>query len=107
MKTSQRSVTKADKILWDLMATIIGCIACRKDGNFNPEVSIHHVHGRTAPGCHKKVLPLCGPHHQQDDTDKMGRIAVHPWKSQWEAKYGNQDDLIEEVYLLIGIKYAP
>lgn len=36
-----------------------------------------------------KVLPLCGPHHQ---TGGEG-VAIHPFKRQWETKYGKQDAL--------------
>lgn len=35
------------------------------------------------------VLPLCGPHHQ---TGGEG-VAIHPFKRQWEAKFGKQADL--------------
>ncbi|EFB4456253.1 hypothetical protein C0W78_004860, partial [Escherichia coli] len=33
-------------------------------GVISNEVSLHHIAGRTAPGCHKKQLPLCRWHHQ-------------------------------------------
>ena len=35
------------------------CIACYMHGVISNEVSLHHIAGRTAPGCHKKQLPLC------------------------------------------------
>lgn len=101
LKTKQRARTEKEKAYHDRLAAL-GCIACMKDGHFNPHVSIHHVHGRTAPGCHMQVLPLCGPHHQDDGT----ALAVHPWKTRWEARYGNQDDLIIEVQKILGIKNA-
>jgi hypothetical protein len=104
LKTRQRAVKPEEKALWDRLANEIGCIACVKDGRFNDYVSIHHVHGRTAPDCHKKVLALCAGHHQDNGS---GLIAVHPWKARFEARYGNQDDLIAESYKLIGLTYAP
>jgi len=84
--------TKADKQLWTRLADL-GCIACRKDGVFQPLVSIHHIEGRTKPGAHRMVLPLCAGHHQ-DQGD--GRIAVHPWKARFEKRYGRQIDLLSE-----------
>lgn len=93
--------TKADKQLWDALAGL-GCIACHKDGRNNPLVSIHHIDGRTKPGAHGRVLPLCGQHHQHDDTDPAGRIGVHPYKARFEAKYGRQADLLNECMGLIG-----
>lgn len=79
------------------------CICCRIEGRFNPVVSIHHCNGRTKPGCHRDVLPLCGPHHQKIEP---GVLAVHGDKRAWEARYGKQIDLVvllmAEVGSLIG-----
>jgi hypothetical protein len=83
--------TKAEKSLWDQMASF-GCIACHLDGIHNTHVSIHHIDGRTKPGAHKKVLPLCGPHHQTGGTEAP---AIHPWKARFEKKYGKQIDLLK------------
>jgi hypothetical protein len=96
MKSRQRAPTKAEKELWSRMAAL-GCIACRLDGRINTYVSIHHLDGRTKPGCHLKVLPLCGPHHQDDGT----AIAVHPWKARFESRYGRQEELLQMVMEMI------
>ena len=93
MKTRQLAVTAAEKVLWSQLAAL-GCVACMKDGHFNTHVSIHHIDGRTKPGCHQLVLPLCAQHHQQDDSDAAGRIAVHPWANRFEARYGPQMALL-------------
>jgi hypothetical protein len=87
--------TRADREHWDRIASL-GCIACRLDGNHAPEVSIHHVDGRTKPGAHRLVLPLCAGHHQ-DGTGIPGLIAVHPYKARFEARYGKQSKLVEMV----------
>ncbi len=100
LKSKQRSVSDAEKALWSRLAEM-GCIACMKDGIYNPHVSIHHVDGRTKPGCHLLVLPLCGPHHQDDGS---GAVAVHPWKARFEKLYGQQLDLVAECMALIGEK---
>jgi len=86
------SPTAKERRLHDKMAAI-GCCACRLDGNHNPVVSIHHIDGRTKPGAHERVLPLCAGHHQ-DGTGMPGLIAVHPWKKRFELKYGSQMDLL-------------
>lgn len=80
----------------------LGCISCRQEGNYNPWVSIHHAHGRTKPGCHMWVLPLCEPHHQDNGT----AIARHPYKRRWEAKYGNEDDLIRAMWTELGVEFT-
>lgn len=79
----------------------LGCISCRQEGHYNPHVSIHHAHGRTKPGCHWWVLPLCEPHHQDNGT----AVARHPWKRRWEAKYGNEDDLIRQQWADLGVEF--
>lgn len=95
-----RAVTAVQKRFHDLLVRHIGCVACRAHGVFNDHASIHHIDGRTKPGAHWLVLPLCGPHHQDDGR---GAIAIHPWKGQFVAQYGRERDLLREcVELLLG-----
>jgi hypothetical protein len=98
MKGASR--TKAEKEYQDRIASV-GCICCLQDGIYTPHVSIHHIDGRTKPGAHYKVLSLCGPHHQQDDTS--GVIAVHPNKARFQREYGSQYELLEQAKQIAGI----
>jgi len=77
------------------------CIACQKDGWTNHVISLHHIDGRTKPGAHFLVLPLCGAHHQQDDTDPRGRISLHGRKKSFQARYGTERELLTECLDLI------
>ena len=86
--------TKAEREFHNKLANF-GCVACLKDGFYNSWVSIHHIDGRTKPGAHMLVLPLCGPHHQDSGDPRF--IAVHPWKARFEEKYGKQMDLLAEI----------
>ncbi len=97
LKTKQRAVSPLEKAMWDKLAAL-GCVACLKDGHYNPHVSIHHVDGRTKPGCHLLVLPLCSGHHQDNGE---GLIAVHPWKARFEQRYGAQLDLVAECMTML------
>lgn len=94
--------TKAEKALWTLLADRVGCIACRVDGTLNYRVSIHHIDGRTKPGAHQKVLPLCAGHHQDGTDNDKSKIAVHPWKRRFEARYGTQEELRLKCIELLG-----
>jgi hypothetical protein len=94
MKSKQRAVTSAEKELWDQLAAL-GCVACLREGVFEPDVSIHHCDGRTKPGCHLQVLALCASHHQDGTGKNPHYIAVHPWKARFEQKFGTQESLIE------------
>lgn len=99
-----RNPTVAERHFHDRIASL-GCIACRLDGVTNSQVSIHHIDGRTKPGAHMRVLPLCGGHHQ-DGTGAPGMIAVHPWKARFEARYGRQEDLLKQCLELLGERDA-
>lgn len=88
-----RTPTAEEKRFHSMLAAL-GCIACHLDGHHNPVVSIHHIDGRTKPGAHLRVLPLCAGHHQ-DGTGAPGLVAVHPWKSRFEARYGSQHELLD------------
>ena len=101
LKSKERTVTAAEKLLWTRLAAL-GCVACAKDGNFNTHVSIHHVDGRTKPGCHQLVLPLCAGHHQDGTGEDKALIAVHPWKARFEARYGSQAELMAECAQALG-----
>lgn len=79
------------------------CIACEKDGYHNDYISLHHVDGRVKHGAHFQVLPLCGPHHQHDDTDQLKRIGIHPYKARFETLYGTSDQLVNEIKIKTGI----
>lgn len=80
------------------------CIACRKDGWTNHAISLHHIDGRTKPGAHFLVLPLCAPHHQPDDTDPRGRISLHGRKATFQARYGTERELLAECIEIIEIE---
>ncbi|MFY2843593.1 Ref family recombination enhancement nuclease [Achromobacter ruhlandii] len=88
-----RNPTAEQKRFWDMLSQRIGCVACAMDGNFNDYTAVHHVDGRTKSMAHWQVLPLCAGHHQ-DGTGAKGLIAVHPWKTQFEDRYGKQMDLL-------------
>ncbi|MCR3806645.1 Ref family recombination enhancement nuclease [Pseudomonas aeruginosa] len=94
--------TSAELGLHDRIAQL-GCICCRIEGRFNPVVSIHHCKGRTKPGCHRDVLPLCGPHHQKIEP---GVLAIHGDKPSWESRYGKQIDLVVQLMAEIGEPYT-
>lgn len=91
-----RNPTAAQARYHTLLVERIGCVACHHDrGGYqrNHEATIHHVDGRTKQDAHWLVLPLCAGHHQ-DGYGAPGRLAVHPFKARFEARYGRQDELI-------------
>lgn len=94
LKRKQRAVTADEAAYWDRLANEVGCIACRVAGlPTSNHVSIHHIDGRTKPGCHMNVLPLCAGHHQQGTGNDKSLVAVHPNKARFEDLYGTQAEL--------------
>ena len=83
-----------------MLVAEIGCIASYKDGFFDGMCSIHHIDGRVKPNAHWLVLPLSAGNHQ-DGTGAPRRIAVHPWKTRFETKYGKQIDLLRECIVIL------
>jgi hypothetical protein len=86
----------ADEARFMSSIVALGCVACRHDGWHNPDVSVHHIDGRTKPGAHLLVLPLCAGHHQDGTGTNPTLIAVHPYKARFEARYGAQRALLAE-----------
>lgn len=97
-----RTPTVAEQAFMDRIGSL-GCIACLLDGRVNPWISIHHIDGRTKPGAHFLTLPLCAPHHKQDDTDPLHRLSVHDHKKSFVAKYGTELELLELAKAKLGI----
>jgi hypothetical protein len=96
-----KAPSKAEKGYHDRLASVVGCIACRKDGRVNHHVSIHHIDGRTKPDAHWLVLPLCAPHHQGTGGNA---IAVHINKFRFEQQYGSQLELLRHCAEILAAK---
>lgn len=78
----------------------LGCIICRNVYRQHTPVeytAIHHIDGKTKPGVHFLVLPLCGGHHQ---TGGEG-VALHHNKARWVKEFGTEEELLTEVRALL------
>lgn len=83
----------------------IGCIVCIEQyGGYRP-AAIHHCDGKTAPGAHMNVLPLCFDHHQGGAGEGMF-ISRHPWKARFEAAYGTEAELKQRVESKLGEQHG-
>ena len=71
----------------------LGCCVCRRVLGVHSPAAIHHTDGKTKPGAHMRVLPLCGIHHQ---TGGYG-VALHAGRVEWERRYGTAAELLEWV----------
>lgn len=96
-----RAPTAAEQRFMD-QAGAQPCMACEIDGWRNHVVSLHHIDGRTKPGAHFQLLPLCPPHHQQDDSDPLQRPSVHGRKATFTARYGTERELLAILHARLG-----
>lgn len=68
----------------------LGCCVCRRELGVHSPAAIHHTDGKTKPGAHYRVLPICSVHHQ---TGGYG-VAIHAGRVEWERRHGTQAELL-------------
>ena len=93
--------TKEEKVFIDRICQI-GCIVCRNNGYHTPFVTPHHINGRTKPGAHKEVIPLCSMHHQVGSADKHWVSRHADGKAAFEKAYGKEEDLLKQCLEIMG-----
>ena len=78
----------------------LGCIVCRNLGFFETPATIHHIRAGQGMGqraSHNEVIPLCPGHHQHGGHG----VAIHAGQKIFEAKYGTEEQLLEQVRELL------
>jgi hypothetical protein len=102
-----RSPTAEEKRYLSAVADL-GCIVCHLHYGQTTPAEIHHIDGKTKPGAHFQVLPLCWLHHRSGRDDFVGasRHSVHArgGKRAFEARYGTEAELLEKVQELLSAK---
>lgn len=110
--TKGRAPTADERRVMDALGRL-PCIACLMNGQRTELISLHHIDGRTKPGAHFWVIPLCAYHHQHAAPLEI-RIA-YPWlvpvhaagsiggRKEFEDRNGTQQELLTESYRLAGI----
>ncbi len=78
----------------------LGCIVCQGEGVDSP-AEIHHLLSGSRRIGEDSVLGLCQIHHRgQVNTPEM--VSRHPWRREFEARYGTEAELLEKTQQLIG-----
>lgn len=92
-RKGKRAPTVAERAWMDAI-TNLGCIACLIEGRERVPGAVHHIlRGGHRIG-HLHTICLCDPGHHQGGQP-MGLISRHPWKAQFEARYGTEAELLE------------
>lgn len=100
-RKGKRAPTKAERAWMDAISAL-GCIACLIDGRERVPGAVHHIlRGGHRIG-HLHTICLCDPGHHQNGQP-MGLISRHPWKAQFEARYGTEVELLELTKKIVGV----
>ena len=93
------SPTKEESAWMDSISRL-GCIVCLLQGHPGTPAEVHHMLSGGRRIGHLWTLPLCCPgHHRYGDGVK--KISRHNWKSQFEAAYGTESELLKRTQRLV------
>jgi hypothetical protein len=91
--------TKHEEKHMDSVAKL-GCLICRKEGNYFSPCELHHIRDVTLVGMgqragHNQIIPLCVSHH------RIGKESFHENSKGFSKKWGSQRSLLKEVLELL------
>lgn len=86
--------TKREK--WFQALQDLGCIVCLNELGVKSEPDIHHIlkNGGRVDDFH--TIPLCPTHHRFGVNNDFA-VSRHPWKKEFEKRYGTEWELYEQV----------
>jgi len=94
------SKTKAQKDLQDRIRRL-GCIVCLGQG-VHSECDLHHLLRGSRRINEDSVIGLCPMHHRSGlNTQEV--VSRHPWRREFEARYGTEDELLQKTRMLCGV----
>ena len=81
---------------WFQTLTEMGCIVCLNEMGVKSPPDIHHIlkNGQRVDDFH--TIPLCPSHHRLGANNEEC-VSRHPWKKEFEKRYGTEWELFEQV----------
>ena len=78
----------------------MGCIVCLNNLDVRSDPDIHHIlhAGRRIDDFH--TIPLCPSHHRSGIKNDIA-VSRHPWKKEFEKRYGTETELLEQVRKMV------
>lgn len=71
----------------------LGCIVCFKFRFCFTPADAHHLLSGGRQISNRHVIPLCVPHHRSGlNTEEV--VSRHPWRREFEARYGTEQELL-------------
>lgn len=92
-------MTKEQKA-FQALARDLGCIVCKGEGVDSP-AEIHHILSGSRRLGEDYVLGLCQIHHR-GQINTVQAVSRHPWRREFEARYGTEMELLEKTRELCG-----
>lgn len=78
----------------------LGCIVCRNEGRGYVPCHVHHLlQGGRRIG-HLSTIGLCPTHHN-DGVRNAQATSRHPWKRDFEKRYGTEHELLKATMKMI------
>ena len=80
----------------------LGCVVCLVEGLGKSPAEPHHLllkSGRRMG--HMFTIPLCPLHHRSGRNDEKC-VSRHPYRDQFERRYGTEASLLERTRELVG-----
>ena len=77
-----------------------GCIVCVTEGRGKTPSDMHHIlkNGRRVDDFH--TIPLCF-HHHRSGINTPDVVSRHPWRREFERRYGTEWDLYQKLKELL------
>lgn len=84
-----------NKQRWFQCLQEMGCIVCLREWDIRSDPDIHHIirNNRRIDDFH--TIPLCPSHHRHGINNQIA-VSRHPWKKEFERRYGTEWELYED-----------
>ena len=85
---------------WINLISQLGCIVCNNEQRGYVPASVHHILTNGKRTDHLQTIPLCPTHHQSGINNQLF-VSRHPWRREFEKRYGSEYELLNKVKELI------
>ena len=85
---------------WFLALQDLGCIVCLNELGVRSPPDIHHIHKNSRRVDDLHTIPLC-PNHHRSGVNNEEYVSRHPWKREFEKRYGSEWNLYEQVKKMV------
>ena len=85
---------------WFKAISDLGCIVCLNEHGIKSDPDIHHLlkNGKKIDDLH--TIPLCPTHHRFGVNNDQA-VSRHPWRVEFERRYGTEIELLANTKNLI------